>query len=124
MLSLKQGPQLVHRGDDAIPVFTSSTGNWNGRGFARNILITGKAVVKKEADRGLCSAPDSESLNEGVEMPTAISRTGCVEAVIRGARPAGRLGLAFKLNYAHISLAEFIESYGGNHKQTLKTWLA
>lgn len=33
------------------------------------------------------------------------------------------LRLAFKLNYAHVSQPEFIESYGVNHKQILKTWL-
>lgn len=33
------------------------------------------------------------------------------------------LGLAFKLNYAHISPAQFIESYGANYTPTLKTWL-
>lgn len=33
------------------------------------------------------------------------------------------LRLPFKLNYAHVSQPGFIESYGINHKQTLKTWL-
>lgn len=46
-----------------------------------------------------------------------------VQTVISRADPAVKLGLAFKLNSAHASLAEFIESYGVNHKQTLKTWL-
>ena len=31
-----------------------------------------------------------------------------------------KLGLVFKLNYAHVSPAEFIESYGVNHKQNTK----
>lgn len=34
-----------------------------------------------------------------------------------------KLGLIFKLNYAYVSLAEFTESCGVNHKQTVKTWL-
>lgn len=46
-----------------------------------------------------------------------------VQTVISRADPAVKLKLAFKLNSAHASLAEFIESYGVNHKQTLKTWL-
>lgn len=46
-----------------------------------------------------------------------------VQTVISRADPAVKLGLAFKLNSAQASLAEFIESYGVNHKQTLKTWL-
>jgi hypothetical protein len=58
----------------------------------------------------------------GKKILLAINRIWGINCDLR-ASPAVKLGLAFKLNYAHVSLVEFIESYGVNHKQTLKTWL-
>lgn len=66
---------------------------------------------------------DSKSLTMGEEISTAINRNWCIHCALREQVLAVKLGLAFKLNYAHVLQQEFIESYGVNHKQTLKTCL-
>lgn len=63
--------------------------------------------------------PDSESLRVGVKIPTVRHRVWCINCDLRG-KSSGQVGLAFKLNYARVFLAEFVESCGGNHTPTLK----
>lgn len=59
-----------------------------------------------------------------MKLVSAINRICYINPGLAGEPSSGvELRLPFKLNYAHVSQPGFIESYGINHKQTLKTWL-
>lgn len=82
--------------------------------------FSGERLPSRKKQRDACQSPWFWGLAGGWESP---QQEFCAWTVIWGASPPVTLGLASKLNYIHISRAQFIESYGGNHWLPLKTWL-